>query len=262
LLRLLRSKWFAIGQPAELRVDAQGGLATLGTSGAEEARVVSLRETERCRGMLASRERVNLALNHQEADRIPMDLGGSLGTGMHVSTVYRLRQALGLDKPGTPVKVIEPYQMLGEITPDLMATVGTDIINLSGAKNLFGYQNEGWKPWTFFDGIPMLVPGDFNIEPEPNGDVLMYPEGDRSAPPSGRMPKGGFFFDTIVRQPPLDDRKLKVEDNLQEFGPISTEDLSTSGVKRNNCIETLTRRFLPACLEPPSAISLWFPYPG
>ena len=175
--------------------------------------------------MLASRERVSLALNHQEGDRIPVDLGGSLGTGMHVSTVYRLRQALGLDKPGTPVKVIEPYQMLGEITPDLMATVGTDIINLSGAKNLFGYQNEGWKPWTFFDGIPMLVPGDFNIEPEPNGDVLMYPEGDRSAPPSGRMPKGGFFFDTIVRQPPLDDRKLKVEDNLQEFGPISTEDL-------------------------------------
>jgi hypothetical protein len=175
--------------------------------------------------MLTSRERVNLALNHQAADRIPVDLGGSLGTGMHVSTVYRLRQALGLDKPGTPVKVIEPYQMLGEIKPDLMETLGTDTVNLSGARNLFGYQNEGWKPWTFFDGIPMLVPGDFNIEPERNGDVLMYPEGDRSAPPSGRMPKGGFFFDTIVRQPPLDDRKLKVEDNLQEFGPISTEDL-------------------------------------
>ena len=53
--------------------------------------------------MLTSRERVNLAINHQEADRIPVDLGGSLGTGMHVSTVYRLRQALGLDSPGTPV---------------------------------------------------------------------------------------------------------------------------------------------------------------
>ena len=175
--------------------------------------------------MLASRERVNLALNHQAADRIPVDLGGSLGTGMHVSTVYRLRQALGLDKPGTPVKVVEPYQMLGEIKPDLMEAFGTDVINLSGAKNLFGYKNDGWKPWTFFDGIPMLVPGDFNIELEPSGDVLMYPEGDRSAPPSGRMPKGGFFFDTIVRQPPLDERKLKVEDNLQEFGPISTADL-------------------------------------
>ena len=175
--------------------------------------------------MLTSRERVNLAINHQEGDRIPVDLGGSLGTGMHVSTVYRLRQALGLDSPGTPVRVIEPYQMLGEIKPDLMEELGADVVCLTGARNLFGYKNEGWKPWTFFEGIPMLVPGDFNTEPEPNGDVLMFPEGDRSAPPSGRMPKGGFFFDTIVRQPPLDESKLKVEDNLQEFGPISAEDL-------------------------------------
>ena len=70
--------------------------------------------------MTTSRERVNLALNHQEADRIPLDLGGSVVTGMHVSTVYHLRQALELDPPGTPVKVIEPYQMLGEIEPDLI----------------------------------------------------------------------------------------------------------------------------------------------
>ena len=35
------------------------------------------------------------------------------------------------------------------------------------------------------------------------------------------MPKGGFYFDTIVRQEPIDDEKLNVEDNLEEFGPIS-----------------------------------------
>jgi hypothetical protein len=68
--------------------------------------------------MISSRERVNLALNHQEADRIPLDLGGSVVTGMHASSVYNLRQALKLDTPGTPVKVIEPYQMLGEIESD------------------------------------------------------------------------------------------------------------------------------------------------
>src|ERR1035441_6972997 len=91
--------------------------------------------------------------------------------------------------------------MLGEIAPDLMEALGSDVVNLPGAKNLFGYANEGWKPWVFFDDIPMLVPEAFNTEPEPNGDVLMYPEGDRSAPPSGRMPKGGFYFDSIVRRP-------------------------------------------------------------
>ena len=66
--------------------------------------------------MISSRERITQALNHQKPDRVPFDLGGTLITGMHVSSVYKLRQALAkLDPPGTPVKVIDPFQMLGEI---------------------------------------------------------------------------------------------------------------------------------------------------
>jgi hypothetical protein len=172
-----------------------------------------------------SRERVNLALNHQEADRIPLDLGGSAVSGMHASTVYGLRQALGLDTPGTPVKVVEPYQMLGEIKADLIDALGIDVVPLTSQTNMFGFKNEGWKPWTTFDGTPVLVPGDFNTDPEPNGDLLMDPEGDRSAPPSGRMPEGGWYFDSIIRQPPIDYDSLNVEDNLEEFGPISEGDL-------------------------------------
>jgi hypothetical protein len=49
-----------------------------------------------------SRERISIALRHQETDRIPLDLGGCGQTGMQVSTVYALRQALKLDPPGTP----------------------------------------------------------------------------------------------------------------------------------------------------------------
>ncbi len=175
--------------------------------------------------MLSSRERVRIALDHREPDRVPLDLGGSTVSGMHVSSVYRLRQALGLDEPGAPVKVIEPYQMLGEIAPDLAAKLGVDVVGLSGVKTMFGFKNEGWKPWTTYDGTPVLVPDKFNIDPEPNGDILMYPEGDKSAPPSGRMPKGGWYFDAIVRQPPIDDERLNVEDNLEEFTAISDEEL-------------------------------------
>ena len=172
-----------------------------------------------------SRERVQLALSHVEPDRVPLDLGGSMVTGMHASSVYLLRQALALDAPGSPVKVVEPYQMLGEIEPDLMEALGVDVVGLNGSRTLFGFKNEGWKPWTLFDGTPLLVPEGFNTDPEPNGDILMYPEGDRSAPPSGRMPRGGWYFDTIVRQPPIDDGSLDTEDNLEEFGPISDEEL-------------------------------------
>jgi hypothetical protein len=86
---------------------------------------------------------------------------------------------------------------------------------------MFGFRSEGWKPWTTFDGTPVLVPEHFNTNPDSNGDVLMYPEGDRSVLPSARMPKGGFYFDAIPRQECIDEDKLNVEDNLEEFGPIS-----------------------------------------
>ncbi len=179
--------------------------------------------------MLSSRERVCHALDHCEPDRVPLDLGGSPVSGMHVSSVYRLRQALRLDAPGTPVKVIEPYQMLGEIKPDLADKLGVDVVGVSGIKTMFGFRNEGWKAWKLFDGTPVLVPRDFNIDPEPSGDILMYPEGDKSAPPSGRMPKGGWYFDAIIRQPPIDEENLNVEDNLEEFSAISDEELEHFG---------------------------------
>jgi hypothetical protein len=171
------------------------------------------------------RERVALAINHQEADRVPLDLGSGPTSGMHVSSVSLLRQALHLDPPGAPVKVTEPYQMLGEIKPDLIERLGIDVIPLGGRKNMFGFENKGWKPWTTFDGTPVLVPEAFNTDPDPSGDILMYPEGDRSAPPSGRMPAGGFYFDGIVRQPPIDEARLEPRDNLEEFSLLTQADL-------------------------------------
>jgi hypothetical protein len=174
--------------------------------------------------MLTSRERVIHSLSHRQPDRVPLDLGGSAVTGMHVSTVYGLRQALKLDPPGTPVKVVEPYQILGEIAPDLSQTLGVDVVPLGSTKTLLGFRNEGWKPWSY-DGVPCLVPEGFNTEPEPDGSLLQYPEGDRSAPPSARMPADGYYFDTIIRQPPIEEAALDPADNLEEFGPISDADL-------------------------------------
>jgi hypothetical protein len=152
---------------------------------------------------------------------VPLDLGGSSVTGMHVSTVYRLRQALELDPPGTPVKVTRPYLMLGEIELDLVERLGIDVMPLTTGTNMFGFATDGYKPWTTFDGTPVLVPQDFNTELEANGDLLQYPQGDKSAPPSGRMPAGGWYFDAIIRQPPIDEGSLRIEDNLEEFAPVS-----------------------------------------
>jgi hypothetical protein len=172
-----------------------------------------------------SRERVQASLNHRDPDRVPLDLGGSPVTGMAASSVYVLRQALGLDAPGTPVKVVEPFQMLGEIGPDLVEALGVDVMPLSKPTTMFGFRNESWKPWTLPDGTPVLVPGGFNTELTPEGDLLLYPEGDRSVAPSGRMPAGGYYFDAIIRQPAIDEPTLSYEDNTEEFTPISGGDL-------------------------------------
>ncbi len=174
--------------------------------------------------MMSSRERVRLALEHQEPDCVPLDLGGTTVTGMHVDTVYRLRQGLDLDAPGTPVKVIEPFQMLGEIKPDLQNALAVDTARVCGSGTHFGFPLEGWKEWTTFGGTPALVPAGFNTQPEPSGDLLLYPQGDRSAPASGRMPRGGYYFDAIVRPAPGNDEP-RVEDNLEEFSVFSDQEV-------------------------------------
>ena len=174
---------------------------------------------------LTGRERVVKTLNHEAVDRVAVDLGGTPCSGAHVSVIANLRRTLGLDKGGERVKVVEPYQMLGEMAGDLRAALGIDVVNLPGVKTMFGFANAGWKPWRTFDGTDCLVPGDFNTEPESNGDILMYPQGDKSVPASGRMPRGGYYFDSIIRQKPIDDANLDPADNLEEFSLICEEDL-------------------------------------
>jgi len=183
---------------------------------------------------MKSRERVLKALSHVQSDRVPLDFGAIGQTGISATVVVKLRKALGLDKQETPIKIVEPYQMLGEIADDLMQKLGVDCIGLWGRTNIFGFQNRDWKPWRMFDETPVLVPGLFNTEPAPNGDILMYPQGDKSVPPSARMPKGGFYFDAIVRQEPIDENNLNVKDNLEEFGEISEDELKFLDKQANN----------------------------
>jgi hypothetical protein len=124
------------------------------------------------------------------------------------------------------VKVHEPYQMLGVVDEDLQQALGLDVQGVFRRKTMFGFPTGDWKPWNF-NGLEVLVPGQFEVDVEPGGDTVIYPEGDRSAPASGRMPKGFHFFDTIVRQAPIDDGALRLEDNLEEFEALTESDLAS-----------------------------------
>lgn len=172
---------------------------------------------------MTSKERIMASINHKQPDRIPLDFGGTAVSGIHVSIVSALRDCFNLEKQR--VKINEPFQCLGVIEKDLQKALGIDVESVIGRKNFFGFTNDDWKPWTMPDGLEVLVPGNFNTTISEEGKTYIYPEGDLNAPQSAVMPEGGFFFDAIVRQEPIDDKNLNVEDNLEEFGAISEKDL-------------------------------------
>ena len=177
---------------------------------------------------VTSQDRLKVTLHHQQPDRVCVDFGATGVTGIHVSVVHRLRQRV-LGDPHWRVKVIDPYAMLGEVDEALRATLGIDVVGVPERKSAFGTEARDWKLFRLFDGTECLVPGPFNVTPAPDGGWLLYPQGDTSVPPSGHMPKGGYFFDAIIRQEPLDEDnedQLDPEDNLEEFALLDALDLA------------------------------------
>ncbi len=193
--------------------------------------------------MTTSRERVKLALEHREPDRVPLDLGSTAVTGIMASALYRLRKALGLER--TPIKVHEPYQVLGRVEDDLLDALGVDVVGLSDDSTMFGFPARDWKPFTLFDGTPVLVPGGFNTEITADGNLYQYPGGDRTAPPSGRMPADGFYHDAIERQQPYDPTELDPETWVREmYTEYSDESLRLLQDRAESLYANTTRAIL------------------
>jgi hypothetical protein len=171
-----------------------------------------------------SKERFDLTINHRQPDKMVVDFGATSTTGIHVLSVENLRRYYGLEN--IPVRITDPYQMLGEVDSELLEIMGGDVVPAKGAKSSFGFYNhapfkEYKTPW----GQTVLVPVGFHTSIDENGDTLSYPAGDLTAGPSARMPRTGYFFDAIIRQQPFAEEELDPQDNLEEYGLISDNDL-------------------------------------
>ncbi len=177
---------------------------------------------------MTSRQRLQAALDHRQTDKVCVDLGAGGQTGMGAGAVYRLREAV-LGKSDHRVKIIEPYQMLGEIDEELRQALGLDVVGVHPRTTMFGFPSEGWKPFTMHDGTPVLVPQDFNWTVDSKGGIEIYPQGDRSVPPSAVMPKDSFFFDATRRVEPFDEENPNLDENCEEFGEFSSEDVEHYG---------------------------------
>lgn len=172
---------------------------------------------------MTAKERIQAALNHQSSDVIPVDFGATSVTGIHCKVVAALREHYGLEKH--PVRVIEPFQMLGEIEPDLQEAIGVDCLPVFGPRNMFEIDETQLHlqrtPW----GQDVMIASDIDFTPDKEGNVYIYAKGDRNYPPSAKMPSNCYFIDATVRQEFVDDDTLKVEDNLEEYGLLSDKDL-------------------------------------
>lgn len=174
---------------------------------------------------MTSRERVLTALNHQEPDRVPIDLGGTVMSGIMARALHDLRRRYGLEE--RLVKVYEVFQMLGEVEPDIAERLGVDVLPVEPPAIFFGLRRENYKPWTLFDGTEVLMPGRFDVDIAENGDWLLHEEGDPTKPIAARMPKDGHYFDMPdmlnstgdFTPPPLEDVRAgrRIPDGEIEF---------------------------------------------
>jgi uroporphyrinogen decarboxylase len=85
----------------------------------------------------SSRERLLKALAHQEPDRVPLDLGSTQITGIHVIAYRRLRQALGL--PPAEVQICDLIQGLALPDTDVIECLGVDV------RGLFPLNSHNWQ---------------------------------------------------------------------------------------------------------------------
>lgn len=146
---------------------------------------------------MTSRQRILAAINHQAPDRLPLDLGATRVTGIQPGALTRLRRALGL--PAEPVKVMDVWQMLGWVDRLTVAALDGDALPVPRLEMDFGMRLDTWRPWNLDDGAPVLMPGNFAAEKEPDGSLVIRQDGEIVA----RKTPSTAYFDKALEMRPL-----------------------------------------------------------
>ncbi len=135
---------------------------------------------------MTPRERVLAALNHEQPDRVPIDLSGHRSSGIAAIAYRKLRAALGL--PERTIRVYDPVQQLAIVDEDVLQRFGVDTIELGRG---FALEDQHWADWTLPDGSPCQMPAWALPEREAGRWIMR--------PPSGRvlaqMPDGALYFE-------------------------------------------------------------------
>ena len=133
-----------------------------------------------------SRERVLTTLEHKEPDKVPVDLGSTLATGIMGMAYNQLKAYLGIRAGRT--RIYDFGQQLAEPEIDLLVRLGTDTLSVSIS------EPKKWKKSTLPDGSPCEIPRAFNPEVVPDGSQILRNSTGRAV---AKMPKNGYYFDPL-----------------------------------------------------------------
>jgi len=175
---------------------------------------------------MTHRERVLTTLRHEEPDRVPVDLGAMLSTGIMGMAYNQLKAYLGMN--GGRTRMYDLGQQLAEPEREILETVGADVLPLliSEAKS--------WKKSLLPDGSPCEVPEEFSPEVLSDGSrVLRDGEGHITA----KMPKDGYYFDGVYH-PLADVRTIEELEEQDFYGPLDEETLHDLHDRARHLYET------------------------
>ena len=72
---------------------------------------------------MTHRDRVLAALNHEEPDRVPIDLGGTLATSINIGAYEKLKAFLDLD---TPSEILSLRSMIADVEEEILVRYDVD----------------------------------------------------------------------------------------------------------------------------------------
>jgi uroporphyrinogen decarboxylase len=135
-----------------------------------------------------SRERIIAAINHQEPDRVPLDLGATPSSGISAIAYSNLMKYIG--RADLPVQIYDVVQQLAQPDMSILYRFGVDVLDIG---RTFNDQPEDWKPVTMANGAGAFYPEWFNPVRMDDGSYQTYDDDGKRM--LSRMPIGATFFD-------------------------------------------------------------------
>jgi uroporphyrinogen-III decarboxylase len=143
---------------------------------------------------MTSRERVLRAVNFEEVDRVPIDLGSMKASGITVKAYNQLKDRLGIR---TPTRIWDTRLMIASVVEEeVMQRFHLDVVPLDTSSVLDDERpNSDWTEATLYEGAQGLLAPNSALGIDEEGRYMLLDSAGR--PTSFRMPQGGPYFDDI-----------------------------------------------------------------